>query len=134
MRIRKRSLLQKFAVTMFADGKIDDTDRNHDQPWSSEEETTKNPESEDTKIRLALEVQHLDRERKKSPLMLDFDGILLILQHEEHKQPTCFGAMKNQVTTGGKADDHATDEELWNARQEKIKYTIEEDLWKKTKI
>ena len=123
LRIRKRSLPQKFAVAMFADGKIDNIDQNH-----------KNPESEDTKIRVVLEVQHLDRERKKSLLMLDFDGILLILQHEEHKQPTCFGAMKNQVTTGGKADDHTTDEELWSARQEKIKYTIEEDLWKKTKI
>ena len=134
MRIRKRSLLQKFAVTMFVDGKIDDTDRNHDQPWSSEEETTKNPESEDTKIRLALEVQHLDRERKKSPLMLDFDGILLILQHEEHKQPTGFAVMENQVTMDGKADDHATDEELWNARQKEIKKTTEEGLWKKTKV
>ena len=117
MRIKKRSLLQKFAVTMFADGKIDDTDRNHDQPWSSEEETTKNPESEDTKIRLALEVQHLDCERKKSPLMLDFDGILLRLQHEEHKQPTGFAVVENQVTMDGLADDHATDEESWNVRQ-----------------
>ena len=69
---------------MFPDGKIDNIDQNH-----------KNPESEDTKIRVVLEVQHLDRERKKSPLMLDSDGILLILQHEEHKQPTCFGAMEN---------------------------------------
>ena len=84
LRIRKRSLPQKFAVAMFADGKIDNIDQNH-----------KNPESEDTKIRVVLEVQHLDRERKKSLLMLDFDGILLILQHEEHKQPTCFGAMEN---------------------------------------
>ena len=132
MRIRKRSLLQKFAVAMFADGKIDNTDRNHDQPWSSEEETTKNPESEDTKIRVALEVQHLDRERKKSPLMLDFDGILLRLQHEEHKQPTGFAVMENQVTMDGIADDHATDEESWNVRQEEIKNTTEADMWKMT--
>ena len=132
VRVRKRSLLQKFAVAMFADGKIDNTDRNHDQPWSSEEETTKNPEIEDTKIQVALEVQHLDRERKKSPLMLDFDGILLRLQNEEHEQPTCFGAMENQVTMDGKADDHTTDEELWNTRHEEIKNTTEKDLWKMT--
>ena len=84
LHIRKRSLPRKFAVVMFANGKIDNIDQNH-----------KNPESEDTKIRVVLEVQHLDRERKKSPLMLDSDGILLILQHEKHKQPTCFGAMEN---------------------------------------
>ena len=84
LRIRKRSLPQKFAVAMFADGKIDNIDQNH-----------KNPESEDTKIRVVLEVQHLDRDRKKSPLMLDFDGILLILQHEEHKRPTGFAVMEN---------------------------------------
>ena len=121
VRIRKRSLLQKFAVAMFADGKIDNIDQNH-----------KNPESEDTKIRVVLEVQHLDRERKKSPLMLDFDGILLRLQNEEHEQPTCFGAMENQVTMDGKADDHTTDEELWNTRHEEIKNTTEKDLWKMT--
>ena len=108
---------------MFADGKIDNIYQNH-----------KNPESEDTKIRVVLEVQHLDRDRKKSPLMLDFDGILLILQHEEHKQPTGFAVMENQVTMDGKADDHATDEELWNARQKEIKKTTEEGLWKKTKV
>ena len=34
----------------------------------------------------------------------------------------------------GKADDHATDEMLWNARQKEIKNTTEEDLWKKTTI
>ena len=107
LRIRKRSLPQKFAVAMFADGKIDNIDQNH-----------KNPESEDTKIRVVLEVQHLDRDRKKSPLTLDFDGILLILQHEEHKRPTGF----------------ATDEELWNARRKEIKNTTEEGLWKKTKV
>ena len=106
VRIRKRSLLQKFAVAMFGDGKIDNTDQNH-----------KNPESEDTKIRVVLEVQHLDRERKKSPLMLDFDGILLRLQNEEHEQPM-----------DGKADDHTTDEELWNTRHEEIKNTTEKDL------
>ena len=122
LRIRKRSLLQKFAVAMFGDGKIDNTDQNH-----------KNPESEDTKIRVVLEVQHLDRERKKSPLMLDFDGILLRLQNEEHEQPTCFGAMENQETMNGKADDHTTDEELWNTRHEEIKNTTEKDLWKMTK-
>ena len=71
---------------MFPDGKIDNIDQNH-----------KNPESEDTKIRVVLEVQHLDRERKKSPLMLDSDGILLRLQHEEYKQPTCFGAMETKL-------------------------------------
>ena len=126
LRITKRILPQKFAVAMFAmfaDGKIDNIYQNH-----------KNPESEDTKIRVVLEVQHLDRERKKSPLMLDFDGILLILQHEEHKQPTGFAVMENQVTMDGKADDHATDEELWNARQKEIKKTTEEGLWKKTKV
>ena len=126
LRITKRSLSQKFAVAMFAmfaDGKIDNIYQNH-----------KNPESEDTKIRVVLEVQHLDRERKKSLLMLDFDGILLILQHEEHKQPTGFAVMENQVTMDGKADDHATDEELWNARQKEIKKTTEEGLWKKTKV
>ena len=121
VRIRKRSLLQKFAVAMFGDGKIDNTDQNH-----------KNPESEDTKIRVVLEVQHLDRERKKSPLMLDFDGILLRLQHEEHKQPTGFAVMENQVTMDGIADDHATDEESWNVRQEEIKNTTEADMWKMT--
>ena len=121
VRIRKRSLLQKFAVAMFGDGKIDNTDQNH-----------KNPESEDTKIRVVLEVQHLDRERKKSPLMLDFDGILLRLQNEEHEQPTCFGAMENQVTMDGIDDDHATDEESWNARQEEIKNTTDKDMWKMT--
>ena len=121
VRIRKRSLLQKFAVAMFGDGKIDNTDQNH-----------KNPESEDTKIRVVLEVQHLDRERKKSPLMLDFDGILLRLQNEEHEQPTCLGAMENQVAMDGKADDHTTDEELWNTRHEEIKNTTEKDLWKMT--
>ena len=108
---------------MFADGKIDNIDQNH-----------KNPESEDTKIRVVLEVQHLDRDRKKSPLMLDFDGILLILQHEEHKRPTGFAVMEKQVTMDGKADDHATDEELWNARRKEIKNTTEEGLWKKTKV
>ena len=123
LRIRKRSLPQKFSVAMFADGKIDNIDQNHE-----------NPESQDTKIRVVLEVQHLDRDRKKSPLMLDFDGILLILQHEEHKQPTGFAVMEKQVTKDGKADDHATDEELWNARQKEIKKTTEEGLWKKTKV
>ena len=81
---QKTTSSAKFAIAMFPDGIIDNIDQNH-----------KNPESEDTKIRVVLEVQHLDRERKKSPLMLDSDGILLILQHEEHKQPTCFGAMEN---------------------------------------
>ena len=65
LRIRKRSLLQKFAVAMFADGKTD------------------------------LEVQHLDSERKKSLRTLDFDDNLLRLQHEEHKHPTCVGTMEN---------------------------------------
>ena len=102
VRVRKRSLLQKFAVAMFADGKTD------------------------------LEVQHFDSERKKSLRTLDFDDILLRLQHEEHEQPTCFGAMENQVTMDGIDDDHATDEESWNARQEEIKNTTDKDMWKMT--
>ncbi|RMX47410.1 hypothetical protein pdam_00019320 [Pocillopora damicornis] len=67
-----------------------------------------------------------------SPLTLDFDDILLRLQHEKQKQPTCFGVMENQVTIDGKADDHATGEELWNARQEEIKNTTEKDMWEMT--
>ena len=102
VRVRKRSLLQKFAVAMFADGKTD------------------------------LEVQHFDSERKKSLRTLDFDDILLRLQHEEHEQPTCFGAMENQVTMDGIADDHSTDEESWNARQGEIKNTTEKGMWKMT--
>ena len=102
LRVRKRSLLQKFVVAMFAEGKTD------------------------------LEVQLLDREHKMSPLTLDFDDILLRLQHEKQKQPTCFGVMENQVTIDGKADDHATGEELWNARQEEIKNTTEKDMWEMT--
>ena len=102
VRVRKRSLLQKFAVAMFADGKTD------------------------------LEVQHLDSERKKSLRTLDFDDILLRLQHEEHKHPTCVGAMENQVSMDGIDRDHATDEEPWNARQEEIKNTTDEDMWKMT--
>ena len=102
VRVRKRSLLQKFAVAMFADGKTD------------------------------LEVQHFDSERKKSLRTLDFDDILLRLQHEEHEQPTCFGAMENQVTMDGIADDHSTDEGSWNARQEEIKNTTEKGMWKMT--
>ena len=102
VRVRKRSLLQKFAVAMFADGKTD------------------------------LEVQHFDSERKKSLRTLDFDDILLRLQHEEHEQPTCFGAMENQVTMDGIDDDHATDEESWNARQEEIKNITDKDMWKMT--
>ncbi|XP_058946706.2 uncharacterized protein [Pocillopora verrucosa] len=102
LRVRKRSLLQKFAVAMFADGKTD------------------------------LEVQHFDSERKKSLRTLDFDDILLRLQHEEHEQPTCFGAMENQVTMDGIADDHSTDEESWNARQGEIKNTTEKGMWKMT--
>ena len=102
VRVRKRSLLQKFVVAMFAEGKTD------------------------------LEVQLLDREHKMSPLTLDFDDILLRLQHEKQKQPTCFGVMENQVTIDGKADDHATGEELWNARQEEIKNTTEKDMWEMT--
>ena len=93
LRIRKRSLLQKFAVAMFADGKTD------------------------------LEVQHLDSERKKSLRTLDFDDNLLRLQHEEHKHPTCVGTMENQDTMDGIDDDHATDEESLNASQEEIKNT-----------
>ena len=103
VRVRKRSLLQKFAVAMFADGKTD------------------------------LEVQHFDSERKKSLRTLDFDDILLRLQHEEHEQPTCFGAMENQVTMDGIADDHSTDEESWNTRQGEIKNTTDKDMWKMTK-
>ena len=102
LRIRKRSLLQKFAVAMFADGKTD------------------------------LEVQHFDSERKKSLRTLDFDDILLRLQHEEHEQPTSFGAMENQVAMDGIDDDHATDEESWNARQEEIKNITDKDMWKMT--
>ena len=102
LRIRKRSLLQKFAVAMFADGKTD------------------------------LEVQHFDSERKKSLRTLDFDDILLRLQHEEHEQPTSFGAMENQVKMDGIDDDHATDEESWNARQEEIKNITDKDMGKMT--
>ena len=102
LRVRKRSLLQKFVVAVFAEGKTD------------------------------LEVQLLDREHKMSPLTLDFDDILLRLQHEKQKQPRCFGVMENQVTIDGKADDHATGEELWNARQEEIKNTTEKDMWEMT--
>ena len=30
----------------------------------------------------------------------------------------------------GKADEHATDEALWNIRHEEINNTTEKDLWK----
>ena len=33
---------------------------------------------------------------------------------------------------GSKADDHETDEALWNTRHEEIKNTTEKDLWKMT--
>ena len=60
LRVRKRSLLQKFVVAMFAEGKTD------------------------------LEVQLLDREHKMSPLTLDFDDILLRLKTRKAETTNMF--------------------------------------------
>ena len=91
LRARKRSILQKFVAAIFYD---DENNSGHNQSQSNTEEKAKNPESEDTKTRMISEVQHLNRDRKKSLLVRVFNGLLFRIQNDEQELP--IGSIEDQ--------------------------------------
>ena len=120
---RKRSILQKFVAAIFDD---EENNSGHNKSQAGTEESTKNPESEDTKTRMVSEVQHLNRDRKKSLLVHVFDEILFRLQHNEQELP--IGSTEDQGSVGDADDKYITGENDW--RQEEIDNVPNEDKCK----
>ncbi|XP_022803748.1 uncharacterized protein LOC111341063 isoform X2 [Stylophora pistillata] len=114
-RDRRKSLLQKFAAAIFSDGE-NETGLTLSVP--DPEEGTKNPDSEDAKSQMCLEVQQLDRERKKSLLVRLLDGLLLRPDQEEQEQAKFTVAIEDEVTLDSKCERCVTDEDYY--RKEEI--------------
>ncbi|PFX14764.1 hypothetical protein AWC38_SpisGene21060 [Stylophora pistillata] len=100
-RERRKSLLHKFAAAIFFDG---ENETGLTQSVPDPKEGTKNPDSEDAKSQMCLEVQQLDRERKKSLLMRFFDGLLARLDQEEEEQPKFTVDIDDEVSLGSECE------------------------------
>ena len=122
---RKKSVLQKFVAAIFSEG---DNYIVHARYKPVFEEETKDPEREDTKKRMVLEVQQLDRERKKSLMMRVFDGLLSRLGHEEEEQPKLTVGIEHQVSADNEHERYLADKEY--CRHEENETFREEDTWK----
>ena len=123
---RKKSVLQKFVAAIFSEG---DNYIVHARYKPVFEEETKDPERVDTKKRMVLEVQQLDRERKKSLMMRVFDGLLSRLGHEEEEeQPKLTVGIEHQVSADNEHERYLADKEC--CRHEENETFREEDTWK----
>lgn len=111
-----KSLLHKFAAAIFFDG---ENETGLTQSVPDPKEGTKNPDSEDAKSQMCLEVQQLDRERKKSLLMRFFDGLLARLDQEEEEQPKFTVDIDDEVSLGSECERYLTHED--NYKKEEIK-------------
>lgn len=123
---RKKSVLQKFVAAIFSEG---DNYIVHARYKPVFEEETKDPERVDTKKHMVLEVQQLDRERKKSLMMRVFDGLLSRLGHEEEEeQPKLTVGIEHQVSADNEHESYLADKEC--CRHEENETFREEDTWK----
>ena len=107
-RQRKRSLLQTFVEVLF----YDEGDESDQVPSQTENEKSsqKDPQSEDTKKQMVLELRKLDRERKKSLLMRVVDGLLSRSDNSQQEEMStesiedhaALDTANKEYTTGGK--------------------------------
>ncbi|PFX14761.1 Major facilitator superfamily domain-containing protein 12 [Stylophora pistillata] len=125
-RERKKSFLRKSVNALLKD-KENDSDHNQSNPDT--EMARNNPESEDTKNWICLEVENLDRERKNSLLFRVYNGLFSRLHHAEERQATYTGSNGHQAAedneydkdiTGGK---YCKKEEMDTIPEEKIRKT-----------
>ena len=85
-RQRKKCLLQNFVEVLFY-GEEDETDQSPSQT-EIEKTSQEDPQGDDTRKQMVLELQKLDRDRKKSLLVRVIDGLLSRSDHSQQELST----------------------------------------------
>ena len=114
-RQRKRSLLQNFVEVLFYDeeAEIDQNPPQTETDKSSKEDS----QSEDRRKQMALELQKLDRDRKKSLLVRVIDGLLSRSDHSQQEEMST-ESIEDHVAVGIVNDKCTTGDNYW--RQETL--------------
>lgn len=107
-RQRKTSLLQKFVDIIFHD---EENNNNDNSSQIEIQNTTRDPKNEDTKQQMVLELQNVDRERKKSLLMRVIDGLLS--RSDQSQQELSYESIKKDVTVDSANEEYTTGKNIW---------------------
>ena len=121
-RQRKRSVLQKFVEVLF----YDEENEINQLPSQTvtEKSSQEDPQSEDTRKQMVLELQKLDRDRKKSLLVRVIDGLLSRSDHSQQEEmPT--ESIEDHVAVNIANDEYTAGENYW--RQESLQDNQRED-------
>jgi len=116
-RQRKRSLLRKFVDVIFYDEEEEiaqsPSQKKGDKEVHKALRLKEDPQSDETRNQLALQLRKLDRDRKKSLLVRVMDGLLYRSDHIQQNLST------------DSIEDHATGDSYW--KQEELEDTERED-------
>jgi len=118
-RLRKRSLLQNFVEVLF----YDDKDEIDQSPSQTEIQKKEDPQGHARK-QMVLELQKLDRDRKKSLLVRVIDGLLSRSDHSQQEEMPA-ESIEDHVAVNIANDEYTTGENYW--RQESLQDNQRED-------
>ena len=127
-RQRKKSLLQNFVDILF----YDEEDKYGDNSSQTKiKNTTGDPQNVDTKEQVVLELQNLDRERKKSLLVHVIDRLLSRSDHSQQELST--EGIENSVMIDSENGEHTAAGNTWGKEvlQDLEKETYNSDINKK---
>ena len=122
-RQRKRSLLQNFVEVLFYDEEVE-TDQSPSQT-ETDKSSQEVPQSEDRRKQMVLELQKLDRDRKKSLLVRVIDGLLSRSDHSQQEEIST-ESIEDHVAVDIANDEYTTsDNSRW--KQESLQDNQRED-------